>query len=52
MANYVRISVSIETKNKFKDCYTEFLEARPEFKGMFLSEDFILNKIIDYYLEL
>jgi len=48
--NYVKISIKPETKNLFKKCYDEYLDVHPEFKGMFLSENFMLDKICTYYL--
>jgi hypothetical protein len=33
------------------DCVEEFLEHHPEFKGYNITQDFILRKIVEYYLE-
>jgi len=32
------------------DCLNEFLEHHPDFEGMKLTQNFILKKIVDYYL--
>ena len=32
-------------------CLNEFLEHHPEFRGMHLSQNFMLQKIAEFYLE-
>jgi hypothetical protein len=51
--NYERhILCSNESKKLIEeDCKKEFLNHHPEFKGLRLSNGFILSKIIKYYLE-
>lgn len=51
MVVYDKISIKQDTKKKFKKCYDEFLLHHPEFKKMFLTEDFMIDQICDYYLK-
>lgn len=49
--NYVNIGVRPKTKELLLDnCIKEFLFHNPQFKGMRISQDFILGKIIEDYL--
>ena len=49
---YRHLAVSEEVFNKIMiDCKKEFLEYNPQFKGMKLSHNFILNRIADKYLD-
>jgi hypothetical protein len=53
MVIYDKISVKTDTKKLFKRCYQEFLDNHPdpEFKNFLLSEDFMIRKICEYYLQ-
>lgn len=47
-----RLVCSLETKKLVTtDCVNEFLEHHPDFKGMNITNNFILNKIVEYYLK-
>ena len=47
-----RLCCSTETKNMIMtDCVEEFLSHHPELAGMKITQDFILRKIIDFYLK-
>jgi len=39
-----------ETKNKVPLIKKEFLRVNPKFKGMKLSENFLINRTFNYYL--
>lgn len=46
-----KIAVKTGTKKKLiDDCVKEFLKIHPEFNDYNITADFILNKVIDYYL--
>ena len=50
---YRCLNIRPETKDRFEiEIKEEFLRHHPEFKDFNLSHDFLLNKIIDYYLEI
>jgi len=49
---YRHIAVSQEVYNKIMiECKKEFLEYNPEFKEMKISQNFLLNRIADKYLD-
>ena len=49
---YVHIVVKKENKEKLmNECVKLFLEYHPEMLGMKLSQDFMLSKLIEYYLK-
>ena len=50
--NYVNLGVRPETKKRLVDnCKKEYLHHHPEMKGIPLSQDFLLGKVIDFYLK-
>jgi hypothetical protein len=53
MGKYNRhLAVSDETYNKIVvDCKKEFLKHNPDFKGMKLTHEFILNRLARKYLD-
>lgn len=49
---YERLSVSSLTKRLLKDkCIPKFLKKNPQYNGMNITEDFITNQIVLFYLE-
>jgi hypothetical protein len=48
----MRMAMSLETYNKISnDCVKRFLEDNPEFKNVKITQNFILNRISDFYLK-
>jgi hypothetical protein len=48
---YIKLSCAKETSDLLLiECKEEFLKNHPEMKGMFLSQNFILLKVTNYYL--
>lgn len=51
--NRVKMTVSPEVKKIIMvDCKNSFLEHHPEFKGIHITENFMLTKIAEVYLKL
>ena len=51
--SWVKIPVKELTKQKIKkEIRIEFLLHHPEFKDMNLTYDFLINKMMDYYLNI
>lgn len=49
---YVRLSVTQETKDLIvNQCRKEFLKNYPNMRGVFLSEDFLVDRVGKYYLK-
>lgn len=49
---WAKICCHTETKNKLmNDCKAIFLKSHPEFKDFNITEDFILRKVITFYIE-
>jgi len=46
---YRSIGVTDEVKQKVARCKETFLSHNPKFKQMRITDDFILNRICDYY---
>lgn len=50
---WCHIRATEEQKQQLRDgCKKEFLEHHPDFSGMELSDSFILQKIMDWYMEI
>ena len=53
MVKWRQIRVTQEQIDRLRnECKTEFLEHHPEFSSMPLSDNFMLTKIIDWYLDI
>jgi len=49
---WTRLSIKEDTKLKLvNECVEDFLKHNPEFESMKITHDFILNKVIRYYLD-
>lgn len=47
-----RLVVTREVKDLvLKQCKEEFIRYNPKFKGMFLSQNFIVHRIAEHYME-
>lgn len=50
-ANYCHIAVRKDVRDRLRnECKVVFLKHNPEFKGMKITDNHIMNRIIDYYL--
>ncbi len=51
--NYTeRLTCSKETKKRIlKDCVDEYLKWHPEMKGVLITQGFILEKMVDFFLK-
>ena len=48
---YDKVCVSSNNKNRLmKECVIEFLKHHSELKGFKFTHDFMMEKVIDYYL--
>lgn len=48
---HAHLVVHQDTKDiLLKDCVEEYLYHHPEMDGVFISHDYILKKVVDYYL--
>ena len=51
MVNFEKLSVKTETKKRLlNECVIEFLKHHSELKGFKFTHDFMMEKVIDYYL--
>jgi len=52
MGEFTTIRLSNEVANLIrKECRIAFVESNPKFVGLNISDDFMVRKIVSYYLE-
>lgn len=52
MGTYEHLSVRPDTKTLvMKNCIEEFLKYNPKFKGMHITEEFIIRRMAEHYMQ-